>query len=265
MPRIGDTVYYEREDEEHSGIDRPTIAVDGNFRFVHKGLLWRISAFVFYRCIMWPFAWAWCKIRFRHKIENRRVLRGYRRRGLFAYGNHTLMLGDAFIPNLIFGRKYTYVVVGPQNLSARGTCHLWQMCGAIPTPTSIRGYRGFLEALEKRTLEHGAVVVYPEAHIWPYYTGIRSFPDTSFSYPARLGEPVFCFTNTFHRRPLCKTPKVVTYVDGPFYPDESLSLSEQAQELRDRVYATMCERAALSTYTPIRYLKKETDESEAPQ
>ncbi|MBQ4324458.1 MAG: hypothetical protein IJC29_01560 [Clostridia bacterium] len=262
MPKIGDTVYYRAEDEEHSGIERSCPTVDEHFRYVPKCLLWRACAFVVYRLIITPFAFLWCKLKFRHKIKNKRVLRACRDRGLFLYGNHTLMSGDAYIPSLVTFPKRCYVVVNPQNLSVRGTRNLLKMCGAIPTPTTYRGLRSFSEALEKRTVQNHAVTVYPEAHIWPYYTGIRPFPETSFTYPVRMDEAVYCFTNTFHRRRLGKTPKVITYVDGPFYPDATLPRGERAKDLRDRVYATMCARAALSTYAPITYIKEETPSSD---
>lgn len=257
MPEIGDTVIWRDENEEHSGLIRPAIRVDAEFPYVHKNLLWRACAAFVYRCVMKPFAFLFCKLRYRHSVKNRRVLRGMRRSGCFVYGNHTLMAGDAFIPNLVLSPKRTYVVVNPENLSAPGTRNFLQMNGAIPTPTALSGYRPFLEALEKRTVQRAAVVIYPEAHIWPYYTGIRPFSAMSFAYPVRFDEPVFCFTNTFHRRRLTTLPRVTTYVDGPFYPDRSLPPREQAQDLRDRVYAAMCRRAALSDYAPITYRKED--------
>ncbi len=257
MPHIGDTVYYESEREEHSGLTRNPPLIDEHFKYLHKNLLWRICAFVVYRLIMTPFAFLWCKIRFHHTVKNKRVLRGFRRRGGFVYGNHTLMSGDAYIPNICLFPKRTYVIVSPQNLSARGTRNFLTMCGALPVPATIGGFRKFKEALEKRTVERAAVVVYPEAHIWPYYTGVRPFDESAFAYPVRFGEPVFCMTNTFHKKKHGKIPRVVTYLDGPFYPDESLSRAAQAKELAERVRRTMCERAALSTYRAITYLPAE--------
>jgi hypothetical protein len=47
-------------------------------------------------------------------------------------------------------------------------------------------------------------------------------------------------------------------VDGPFYADPNLPLSEQAQLLRDQVYDAMVKRAKEeSTYCLIKYVKKE--------
>jgi 1-acyl-sn-glycerol-3-phosphate acyltransferase len=129
--------------------------------------------------------------------------------------------------------------------------------GALPLPDDMSAYRNFLRAVEKRITDGHQVVIYPEAHIWPYYTEIRSFPDDSFQYPVKCGVPVFCFTNTYRRRKWGRRPRIVTYIDGPFYPREDLPMRERKRELRDRVYDCMSARAKLSDVRWIQYIKKE--------
>ena len=111
--------------------------------------------------------------------------------------------------------------------------------------------------VERRIGEGHGVVIYPEAHIWTYYTGIRPFRDDPFYYPVKLGAPVFCFTNTYQKRGKGSKSRIVTYIDGPFYPDSKLPRREQKKELRDRVWACMCERAKESNVERIRYVKRE--------
>lgn len=101
------------------------------------------------------------------------------------------------------------------------------------------------------------IMVYPEAHIWPYYTGIRDFPATSMKYPVELDVPSFTLTTTYHRRRFGRKPRTVTYLDGPFYPDHSLPPRARAQALRDEIYKTMVRRSQESDYEYIRYVKKE--------
>jgi hypothetical protein len=55
----------------------------------------------------------------------------------------------------------------------------------LPLPDDMAATRNFTSAIEKRIDEGAAVFIYPEAHIWPYYTGIRPFGDASFSYPIK--------------------------------------------------------------------------------
>lgn len=250
-------IYYsDEEDEEVAGIVRNTIKIDSNYVYIKKNSIWNLTAFFVYRIIMVPFAWLYTKIKFRHKIINKKVLKKANGSGYFLYGNHTLFGGDAFIPNVINFPKKTYTVVHPDNLSKKGLKTFLEMNGAIPTPTSASAMRNFVNAIEKRVTEKCAMQIYPEAHVWPFYTKIRPFKNISFKYPIKFEEATFCFTNTFHKKRFSKKPKVITYVDGPFYPDKSLPLKEQEQQLRDMVYNAMCERAKLSTYEYVKYIKK---------
>ena len=252
-------IYYEDElNDEFSGVVRNTIKIDGDFEYIKKSSLWNLCAFFAYRIIMVPFAFLYTKIKFHHKIVNKKCLKECKDSGYFMYGNHTLMGGDAFIPNMINLPKKTYTIVHPDNISKKGAKNFIVMNGAMPLPATASATKNFIEAIEKRVVEGNVIQIYPEAHIWPYYTKIRPFKATSFRYPVKFGEAVYCFTNTFHKRKFCKTPKVITYIDGPFYPNQALQLKEQEQDLRDRVYNTMCQRAKLNTYEKIKYVKKES-------
>ena len=110
------------------------------------------------------------------------------------------------------------------------------MLGALPVPDSISEYKKFSKAYKKRISDGHPVVIYPEAHVWPYYTGIRPFEKTSFRFPAELKAPVYVMTTTYTRRRffgvVTKRPKLTVYVDGPYYTDSELSIKENQQQLR---------------------------------
>ena len=76
-------------------------------------------------------------------------------------------------------------------------------------------------------------------------------------YPVQLNVPVFCFTNTYQKRKHNKTPRIVTYVDGPFFPDTNLSAQEQRRQLHSQILGTMKERCKNSNVELIQYIKKE--------
>lgn len=252
------TIYYSSEDgEEVAGIVRDTIKIDGSYEYIKRNPIWNLTAFFVHRVIMVPVAWLYTKIKFRHKIKNKKVLRKAKDSGYFLYGNHTLYGGDAFIPNVIGLPKKTYTVVHPDNLSKKGLKTFLEMNGAIPTPTTASAMKNFIQAIEKRVTEKCVVQIYPEAHVWPYYTKIRPFKNASFRYPVKFEEAAFCFTNTFHKKRFSKKPKVITYIDGPFYPDKTLPAKQQEQQLSDMVFEAMNKRAQLSTYEYVKYIKKE--------
>ena len=257
-------VYYHDElHDDFSGVQRNTIRIGADFPYLHKNPFWNMAAFLVYRVIMTPFAFLYSKFKLGLRIVNRGVLKQTKGQGCFFYSNHTLMAGDAFIPNLVSFPRRTYVVVNADNLSVKGTRNWIQMSGALPIPNEFSGMRAFLEAMEARIGQGYAVQIYPEAHIWPYYTGIRPFGSASFRYPVRFDAPVYCTTTTFQKRKHGKNPRVTVYVDGPFYPDTSLHPRDREKQLRDAVYQTLCQRAKQSTYSPIRYVKKEEERREA--
>ena len=153
--------------------------------------------------------------------------------------------------------KKVYIICSAANVSIPHIGLAAASMGALPLPEGTQAYKNFRAAIERRIGEGHAVAIYPEAHIWPYYTGIRPFTDVSFGYPVSLGVPAFCFTDTYRKRRFSKRPRIVTYVDGPFYPPEGASPRAARAALRDAVYNTMCERAKNSDCVMIEYIRQE--------
>jgi hypothetical protein len=48
---------------------------------------------------------------------------------------------------------------------------------------------------------------------------------------------------------------MVSYIDGPFFPDNSLNKKEAQEKLRDEVYKKMCERSKNNNVKKIIYKK----------
>ena len=252
-------IYYTDEltDEFSTAVIEPRF-IGGDFKYVSRSVFKKFTHFFWYRVVAFPIAFLYSKIKFGQKIENAKVLKEARKTGYFLYGNHTQDIGDAFMPNMIDKLKDKYVIVHPNNVSMPFIGRVAVSLGAIPLPDDREAFRNFLDAIKTRIEQKKAVVIYPEAHIWPYYTGIRPFPDTSFAYPIKYGVPAYCFTNTYQKRKFSKNPKIVTYVDGPFFPNAELPLKDSRKELRDRIYETMRRRAENSDFVKIRYIKKES-------
>ena len=113
------------------------------------------------------------------------------------------------------------------------------------------------DVIKERIDKNCSITIYPEAHIWPYYTKIRPFKSVSFKYPVEMKKPVFCITNTYQKRGKDKDKvRIVSYIDGPFYPDENLeTVREQKEDLRNRVYETMVKKSRNSNIEIIKYVK----------
>ncbi len=252
------TVYYSDElHDDFAGVGtRPKVEVGEDFPYVRKNIFYNIAAFIVYRIFVTPFAFLFCKIKFGMKIFGKNKIKPFKKSGLYLYGNHTQIPADGFIPNVITFPQTAHVIVNPDNIAAKGTKNIMMMLGALPTPTTLRGFASFEKAINARLSQDRAIVIYPEAHIWPYYTGIRPFPSTSFRYPARDGRPIFTFTVTYRKSKHGK-PRIIAYIDGPFESsNENVRVREK--ELREAAYNAMCARAyTQENHAFIEYIKKE--------
>ncbi|MCI7454414.1 MAG: 1-acyl-sn-glycerol-3-phosphate acyltransferase [Spirochaetales bacterium] len=256
------TIYYSDElndDFASLGIKKKPLGDD--FEYIHKNILWNTCSFVIYRMIAQPLVFVFVKVAHRQRFKNRKVLKTARKTGAFIYANHTNMLLDAFVPNIVKLRKRGYILVGPDTTSIPGLKNIVEMVGAIPLGQTLSENKEMLECINHRIAKNkGFITIYPEAHIWPYYTGIRDFKAGSFSYPCYTDTPVFAMTNCYQKKLIGKHPKVVTFVDGPFYPDKNLPMKERKEKLRKQCYDTMVKRAKEnSTYSYIVYEKKDLE------
>ena len=256
------TIYYSDElndDFASLGIKKKPLGDD--FEYIHKNILWNTCSFVIYRMIAQPLVFVFVKVAHRQRFKNRKVLKTARKTGAFIYANHTNMLLDAFVPNIVKLRKRGYILVGPDTTSIPGLKNIVEMVGAIPLGQTLSENKEMLECINHRIAKNkGFITIYPEAHIWPYYTGIRDFKAGSFSYPCYTDTPVFTMTICYQTKLIGKHPKVVTFVDGPFYPDKNLPMKERKEKLRKQCYDTMVKRAKEnSTYSYIVYEKKDLE------
>ena len=258
MEREEKVIYYRDElNDEFAGDNIVTKQIDGNYRYLRKGIVGRLLHVFFYRLIATPLAFLYMKLHFHHKMVNKKALRQVRHKAFYLYGNHTHFMADALIPTMVsFPRKIS-VIVHPNNVSMPVLGKITPYLGALPLPDERKAYKNFMDAMKELMQEEQAIMIYPEAHIWPFYTDIRPFKDTSFHYPVQYKVPVFSLTNTYQKRRFSKNPQIVTYIDGPFYADSDKTAKEQKQELRNQVYQCMKERAKRNNMEIIKYIKIE--------
>ena len=256
------TIYYNDElNDEFSDAKITAKPIDENYDY-DGGVKRRIGRFFWYGMLAKPLGFLFLKVKFGHRIVNKSILRKARGKAFFLYGNHTNQAADPFIPSMLDFKRGVYVIVHPDNVSMPVLGKITPSLGALPLPDSLAGMKNFNRAIAERVDKKKIVMIYPEAHIWPYYTKIRPFKKDSFGYPVIYDTPVYCFTNTYVKRKFRKTPRIVTYVDGPFYPDKTLKKPEAKQKLRDEVLKTMQERALNSNVELVHYVKNvQTKES----
>ena len=251
-------IYYKDElNDEFSEAEIIPKNIDENYKYIHKNVIWNACAFLLQNIISIPIKYLYAKIKFRVKYIGKEKIKEYKKKGYFIYSNHTQPFADTFLTSNAVFPKINYLIVNPENVSMKYLGNIVQMLGAIPIPNNIKGMKKFLDTIKKRVEDGCSITIYPEAHIWPYYTKIRPFKSVSFKYPVQLKTPSFCMTNTYQSYGKNNDKvKIVTYIDGPFFPDDDITLKKEQQEnLRNKIYNVMVERSKNSNIEVVKYIK----------
>ena len=232
--------------------------IDAEHHYIHRSPVWHFASFVLYRLIVTPLAEVLMRAVYGMRIRNRRALRRVRG-GCFLYGNHTHGLADALMPSLLSFPRKAFVVTAPDAASIPLVGRIVEMLGGMPLPCDIGGMKHMLAAMHRR-VRRCTVAIYPEAHLWPYYNGIRPFSDASFRYPLMMHIPTVAFVVTYRKRRILRAlpPRITVTVSDPIAPGDVSS----KKALRDRVYGFMCRVAAEEkSYAYIQYHPMEEKES----
>lgn len=225
-----------------------------NYKWIRNDILSKILSAVIYGLAL-IFSNIYCRIFLHVKIKGAQKLKAIKNSGFFFYGNHTQPIGDVFNPALACFPKRIYTVVSSANFALPVIGKILPFLGALPIPETLGGMKEFNRAIEYRINEKHPIIIYPEAHVWEYYTDIRPFSETSFKFPVKLNVPTFCFTATYQKRRFFKKPQITIYVDGPFEAVGDTA-KIKAQNLRDSVYEAMKKRSSENNYSYIEYRKK---------
>ncbi len=247
--------YYESYDQDFVFSDNQDYNIPASYKWIHSNPIYRLVSACFYRVAEFLIVVTFPVV-YGMRRKNKKVLRKAKGSGYFIYANHTQPFADVFAPSFVQRKKRVYVVAGRANLGVPVMGKLLPSLGAITVPDDIERMPLFMEAISHRIGQKKAVAIYPEAHVWPYATFVRPFPVTSFRFPIKENVPTFALTTTYQKRKFFKKPSITVYVDGPFYPDATLSRKERQKKLHSQVTEAMERRSKNSTYTYIDYVPK---------
>lgn len=253
-PKNQKIFYYKEETQDFMETKKQNYVLPSDYEYAPNSLWFNIKSKIIY-FIAKIFARLYFVFALHGKIVNRKVLKNLKGKGYFIYGNHSNPLSDVFTPALVSNNRI-YTVCSPANFGIPVIGSVLTEIGGLPLGHDEEQKIKFRSAIEQRIKEGKTVVIYPEAHLWPYFTGVRDFPNASFKYPVRLDVPVVCITTTYQKRIFGSKPKVTVYVDGPFYIDKGKSEEENKQYLRARVYNSMKQRVKNTNYEYYRYVPK---------
>ena len=193
------------------------------------------------------------------KVEGKDNLKSYikeckkRKTGGFIYSNHVSNF-DAFqIQAHVFKFKRVNIVGYPHTLANPLLRKICRTCGYLPLPEDIETTRKFLDGIKFSLNKGQHVLIYPEAHIWPYYTKIRPFKNGSFKYPCKYNAIAMPIITVFRKRKFFKTPKRTLIIGKWFAPNNDLTELQAKEELRNNVYNEMIRMSEL--YPQYEYYK----------
>ncbi len=234
-----------------------------DYVYYRGNIFYRVISAIVYFGIALPILWLvgklWRGVRVKGKKRLKKALKG---KGAFFYGNHTHFVDAFLVQAYLTPSRRTYIIAGREALDLKGLVWLMKLVGILPIPETIGQTAKFLNTIETLNKKKYNISIFPEAHIWPFYTGIRPFIASSFVYPAKHNAPAVPFCVTYRRRKIFKSlPPLMTVHVGPIiYPDLTLDMKERVHKMRDEAYSFMVETASQpDNYEHIRYLRKEGD------
>lgn len=263
IPKEERVFYYASEEDDPIKTKeqerKEKVTLPEGYEYIPKNPLVRLYARMMF-LIFWVFGQWYERHYWKAKFYGREKLKKARGKGYVMYANHTNPFHDVFGPALAADRKI-YTVISAVNLKLPKIGPLLPMIGGIPLGTNDAEKKAMNEAVDTRLVKQKkCLVIYPEAHVWPYATKIRKFPagGKSFKYAVRNNLPVFTMTTTYHRRKNSKRdlPRMDIYVDGPFWPDPKLSDEENQEMLAKKAYESMKKWSEKNTYEYFEYIKK---------
>ena len=263
IPKKERVFYYENETDDPIKTDeqekKVEVGLPEGYEFIPKHWWTRAYSAVLFR-IFWIFGQWYERWYWQTKFHGREKLKAAKGKGYLIYANHTNPFHDVFGPAIAADRRI-FTIISPVNLKIPGIGPILPYIGGLPLGKSAAEKKAFNEAVDKRLAQKKVLVIYPEAHVWPYATKVRMFPagGRSFKYAVRNDLPVYAMTTTYHRRTKRKKgdlPRMEVYLDGPFYPETKGSDEVRQEDLAQKVYDSMVKYSKKNTYEYFRYIKK---------
>ena len=263
IPKSERVFYYETEEDDPIKTDeqekKQEVRLPEGYQFIPKNIFVRMYSAILFR-IFWVFGQWYERHYWQAKFYGREKLKRAKGRGYVIYANHTNPFHDVFGPAVAADRRI-FTIISPVNLKVPGIGKLLPYLGGLPLGKTREEKKAFNEAVDKRLSQKKCLVIYPEAHVWPYATKIRKFPagDRSFKYAVRNGLPIFTMTTTYHKKKKKKRgdlPRMDIYIDGPFLPNADKSEDENRADLAKQAYDSMVKYSKKNTYEYFEYKKK---------
>ena len=234
--------------------------ISDNFKYVHKNKFYNLCSNFLYFIIAKPIFYLWLKLKYHVHVYGKEKLKKLKGTGYFIYSNHTQNIVDAYTHQCLVFPQKGHIIADDSLYSLKGVKTIVSMLGAIPLPNNMIQSKNMADAISYYVKKGHVIVIFPEAHVWPYFNDVRNFLDTSFLFPVINDKPVVVTTTVYRERKIFKNrhPYFSIYISDPLYIRKDLSLKENQKYLRDQAYKLMKENVKkYNSYEYIKYTKKE--------
>lgn len=243
------------DDFDELGLQRPN--VPEGYHYERRNPINRFFSGILYHGIAKPVLGCYCWLK-GIKYVNKKNLKKLNGQGAYLYANH-VAITDVFKyqAHLFFFKKRVNIIGYPDSLSMPIVKHVVRALGYLPVPNhgDIKNMIALTNACEFYLKKKQFILIYPEAHIWPYYTKIRNFQNGSFIYPAKHNTPVVPIVTTWRKPKIGKKPKQTIIIGEPIFSKPELSLLDNKNYLHKECLAAMKAMSeSVSQYEYIEYI-----------
>ena len=246
------------DDFDEVGLSRPP--VPENYKYKRTNPINNFFSGILYHGIAKPVLGLYCLFK-GIKVVNKKELKKLKGKGAYFYSNH-VAISDVFKFQAYvgFNMKRVNIIGYSDSLSMPIVRNLVRALGYLPLPLKgdAKNMLAMTESLDFYTKKGQFVLIYPEAHIWPYYTKVRNFTSGSFIYPAKYMTPVVPAVTIWRKPKIGKKPKQTIVIGEIIFPKEGKSMIENKEYLHKKCLEEM-QRISNSydQYEYIKYIKEE--------
>lgn len=239
----------ERPDDPNAHMVKNSIApmdreIGENYNFLNKNIFFRLWSRLLRRVGI-IFMGPWIKRRYKLKIVGKENIKLVRRKGVIVTVNHVHNFDNLLVGTRLLNHRKCYFITLKDNINMPFVGFLLRSFGGIPIPTDRHALPAFEKSISELLKKKKAIIICPEASLWPYYRGIRPFKKGAFRFAARNNAPVLPVVISFRRKLRKKQAKrgnikykyyFTVFVGKPLYANENLKPNDRIIELSERTH-----------------------------
>ncbi len=239
----------ERPDDPHAHMIHNSITptdkeINENYNFINKNIFFRFFSFIL-RFIAIMFMGPWIKHRYKLEIVGKENIKLVKKKGVIVTVNHVHNFDNLLVGTRLLHHRKCYFITLKDNINMPLVGFFLRSLGGIPIPSSLKAMPSFEKSVDELLKKKKAVIICPEASLWPYYRGVRPFKKGAFRFAVKNNSPVLPVVISFRRKLRKKAAKkgkekykyyFTVHVGKPLEQDATLERRAQVVDLTNRAH-----------------------------